>query len=121
MTMRKRMKSASRAAKATRPISADNQTTAAPPRRAPPVLVEQFYVAVDRQLKSGYATYEAAEKAARAIKKRYPQLQVTVYDAKEQRHTAIEQSKASADPSKKPARRVNSTSSQRRAAAGGRH
>jgi hypothetical protein len=42
-------------------------------------------------LKSGHETYEAAEKAALAIKKRYPQLHVTVFDAKEQRHTLIEQ------------------------------
>ena len=54
-------------------------------------LIEQYYVAVDRQLKSGYGTYEAAEKAAREIKKRFPNLQVTVFDAKGQHHTAIEQ------------------------------
>jgi hypothetical protein len=48
-------------------------------------------VAVDRQLKSGFGTYEAAEKAARKIKQRYPNPQVTVFDAKERSHTAIEQ------------------------------
>jgi hypothetical protein len=35
-------------------------------------------VAVDRQLKSGFGTYEAAENAAKEIKKRYPNPQVTV-------------------------------------------
>jgi hypothetical protein len=35
-------------------------------------LIEQYYVAVDRQLKLGFGTYEAAEKAAKEIKKRYP-------------------------------------------------
>ena len=60
--------------------------------RATVPLVEQYYVAVDRQLKSGFGTYEAAEKLAKEIKKRYPNPQVTVFDAKKQSHTAIEQS-----------------------------
>jgi len=61
------------------------------PIRANAPLIEQFYVAVDRQLKSGYGTYDAAEKVAQEIKKRHPTPQVTVFDAKEQRYTAIEQ------------------------------
>jgi hypothetical protein len=65
------------------------------PIRAKAPLIEQFYVAVDRQLKSGFETYEAAEKAAQEIKKRYPGPQVTVFDAKEHRHTIIEQPVAS--------------------------
>jgi hypothetical protein len=65
------------------------------PIRAKAVFIEQFYVAVDRQLKSGFETYEAAEKAAQEIKKRYPGPQVTVFDAKEHRHTTIEQPVAS--------------------------
>jgi hypothetical protein len=65
-------------------------------RRAPkPPLTQPFHVAVDRQLKSGHETYEAAELAALKIKNRYPQLHVTVFDAKEHRHKAIERSKAS--------------------------
>ena len=48
-----------------------------------------------RQLKSGFGTYEAAEKAAQEIKKRHPGPQVTVFDAKEHRHTTIEQPIAS--------------------------
>jgi hypothetical protein len=54
-------------------------------------LIDQYYVAVDRQLKSGFGTYEAAEKAAKEIKKRYPNPQVTVFDPKTRSHTAIEQ------------------------------
>jgi hypothetical protein len=50
------------------PASESKQTDSAPIRASAP-LVEQYYVAVDRQLKSGYGTYEAAEKAAREIKK----------------------------------------------------
>lgn len=68
-----------------------NGATAPVRRLSKPPLTEPFHVAVDRQLKSGHETYEAAEKAALAIKKRYPQLHVTVFDAKEQRHTLIEQ------------------------------
>jgi hypothetical protein len=55
-----------------------------------PQLTKPFHVAVDRQLKSEHESYEAAEKAAIAIKKRHPKLFVTVFDAKEQRHTLIE-------------------------------
>jgi hypothetical protein len=55
-----------------------------------PSLTKPFHVAVDRQLKSEHESYEAAEKAAIEIKKRHPKLYVTVFDAKEQRHTLIE-------------------------------
>ena len=64
------------------------------PSKAP--LIAPFYVAVDRQLKSAHETYEAAEKAALAIKKRHPRLQVTVYEAKAHQHTVIEQPKPAA-------------------------
>lgn len=75
----------------------NNNRTAAPVRKiSRPPLTEPFHVAVDRQLKSGHETYEAAEKAALAIKKRYPQLQVTVFDAREQRHTIIDRPKLAA-------------------------
>ena len=71
--------------------ASDNKQTDPAPIRAKVPLTEQYFVAVDRQLKSGYGTYEAAEKAARETKKRFPNLQVTVFDAKGQHHTAIEQ------------------------------
>jgi hypothetical protein len=77
----------------------ENKETVSAPIRAASPLVEQYYVAVDRQLKSGYGTYEAAEKAARAIKERHPNPQVTVFNSKEQSHTAIE--KPTVSPSKK--------------------
>jgi hypothetical protein len=65
--------------------------TAAPVRKlSRPPLTEPFHVAVDRQLKSGHETYDAAEKAALGIKECYPKLQVTVFDAKERRHTLID-------------------------------
>jgi hypothetical protein len=45
------------------PAPENKQTDPAPIRARTP-LIEQYYVAVDRQLKSGFGTYEAAEKAA---------------------------------------------------------
>ncbi|MGB9118266.1 hypothetical protein [Bradyrhizobium sp.] len=81
-------------------------------------LTEPFYVAVDRQLKSGYETYEAAEKAALTIKRQYPKLHVTVFDAKEQRHTLIEQQRpASASNKNRVAERLTHDAVERRAAA----
>jgi len=41
----------------------------------------QFRLQVDRQTKSSYLTYEAAEQAGLAIKQGHPILQVAVYDA----------------------------------------
>ena len=71
------------------PAPESRQTDSAPIRATVP-LMEQYYVAVDRQLKSGFGTYEAAEKAAKEITKRHPNPQVTVFDTKKQSHTAVE-------------------------------
>jgi hypothetical protein len=76
------------------PAPESRRTDSAPIRATAP-LIEHYYVAVDRQLKSGFATYEAAEKAAKEIKKRYSNPQVTVFDAKKRSHTAIKQPIAS--------------------------
>ena len=73
------------------PAPESRQSDYSAPIRATVPLIEQYYVAVDRQLKSGFGTYEAAEKAAKEIKKRYPNPHVTVFDAKTRSHTAIEQ------------------------------
>ncbi len=94
MATRKQTRSSNRTRQTRTPIAnrtTANRTTASVRKLSKPPLTEPFHVAVDRQLKSGHETYEAAEKAALAIKKRYPQLHVTVFDAKEQRHTLIEQ------------------------------
>ena len=85
------------------PASENKQTDPAPIRAKVP-LIEQYYVAVDRQLKSGYGTYEAAEKAERETKKRFPNPQITVFDAKGQHHTAVEQPIVSSE-TKSPTRR----------------
>jgi len=50
-----------------------------------------FYLAVDRQLKSGYDTFEKAEKAALSIKRQNPRLLVSVYETSLRRHMAIEE------------------------------
>jgi hypothetical protein len=89
MAIHKRRKLSTRGRTAT-PTPENKQTDPAP-IRARAALIEQYYVAVDRQLKSGFETYEAAENAAQEIKKRFPNPQVTVFDAKKRSHTAIEQ------------------------------
>ena len=50
----------------------------------------RFRLRVDRQTKASYATYEAAEKAGKAIKKYHPILQVAVYDGVESVNKTIE-------------------------------
>jgi hypothetical protein len=54
---------------------------------------------VDRQTKASYATYDDAEEAGLAIKKGFPIVQVTVYDAAEAVSKIIEPSnEASGQP-----------------------
>jgi hypothetical protein len=101
MARRTRPSTSNRARQKRTPIaSSEASAPVRKPSKAP--LMEPFYLAVDRQLKSGHDTYEAAEKAALAIKKRHPRLYVTVYDAKNQRHTLVEQPKQAAVANKKP-------------------
>ena len=90
MATRTRTRFSDRTTQIKKPI-AGNRATVSVRRPSKPPLVEPFHVAVDRQLKSGHDTYEAAEKAALAIKKQRPQLYVTVYDTKAQWYTIIEQ------------------------------
>lgn len=92
MIMRQRSKPLSYTRTVKTPIAV-NRATVAGRKPAKPPLTERFHVAVDRQLKSGHGTYEAAEEAASTIKKQHPQLHVTVYDATEQRHAIIERPK----------------------------
>jgi hypothetical protein len=56
--------------------------------------VGQFRLLVDRQTKASFATYEAAEKAAMAIKTGHPIVNVVVYDAKEGVNSVIELAKS---------------------------
>jgi hypothetical protein len=50
----------------------------------------RFCLQVDRQTKASYATYEAAEQAALAIKKEHPIVRVAVYDTVESVNKVIE-------------------------------
>jgi hypothetical protein len=53
----------------------------APVGQAEQVDIGRFRLQVDRQIKSSYLTYEAAEQAGLLIKRAHPILQVAVYDA----------------------------------------
>jgi hypothetical protein len=57
--------------------------------------VGRYWLQVDRQTKGSFATSEAAQSAAQAIKRGYPILQVSVYDRVESTHTVVELSAAS--------------------------
>jgi hypothetical protein len=50
----------------------------------------RYLLQVDRQTKGSYTTSEAAQSAARAIKKGYPIVQVSVYDSVDYTHTMVE-------------------------------
>ena len=50
----------------------------------------RYLLHVDRQTKGSYTTLEAAQSAARAIKKGYPIVQVSVYDSVDYTHTMVE-------------------------------
>ena len=50
----------------------------------------RFRLHVDRQAKSSYSTLEAAEEAGAAIKKKFPIVQVAVYDRAESQNKIIE-------------------------------
>lgn len=51
------------------------------PSQRPRADTKQFRLQVDRQTKSSYASYEAAEQAGLRIKKSHPIVSVTVYDS----------------------------------------
>jgi hypothetical protein len=55
----------------------------------------RYLLQVDRQTKGSYMTLEAAQSAARAIKKGFPIVQVSVYDSVDYTHTMIEAPAAS--------------------------
>ena len=57
-------------------------------RRKPPEL-GRFRLQVDRQTKGSYVTREAAEEAGLTIKRGFPILHVSVFDAEEGQSTAI--------------------------------
>ena len=52
--------------------------------------LKRFRLEIDRQMKVSFASFEEAEKAGKAIKKAYPIVQVSVYDADEHRQQILE-------------------------------
>jgi hypothetical protein len=69
---------------------ANNGTTR--PKNPPANLrpTEGYILEVDGKFKSEYETSEAAMKAGLELKKKYPHIQVKVYDAKELTRTLVE-------------------------------
>ena len=66
---------------ASRTLSARSTTADPAPKLAQQNQPEhRFRLQVDRQTKASYATYEAAENAGLAIKRKYPIVQVSVFD-----------------------------------------
>jgi hypothetical protein len=53
---------------------------------------EGYVLEIDGKFKSEYVTSEEALKAGLELKKKYPQIQVKVYDAKERTRTPVEPS-----------------------------
>jgi hypothetical protein len=51
--------------------------------------LERFRLEVDRQTKSSFPSFEAAETAAKAIKKAHPVVQVSIYDAEDHQQKII--------------------------------
>jgi hypothetical protein len=66
------------------------ESTEPAPSQAKRPDIGQFRLQVDRQTKGSFTTYEAAEKAAIAIKTAHPIVQVAVYDIKESQNKLIE-------------------------------
>jgi hypothetical protein len=54
------------------------------------VTTEGYVLEVDGKFKSEYESSESAMKAGLELKKKYPHIQVRVYDAKEQMRTLVE-------------------------------
>ena len=70
--------------------SAPEESVPEPVTQRKPADSGRFRLQVDRQTKTSYATYEAAEKAGLGIKKEHPILQVAIYDGIESVNRIIE-------------------------------
>jgi hypothetical protein len=57
---------------------------------------EGYVLEIDGKFKSEFETSEAAMKAALELKKKYPQIHVNMYDAKEHTRTLVELTEKSA-------------------------
>jgi hypothetical protein len=55
----------------------------------------RYWLQIDRQTKGSYTTLEAAQQAGLVIKKKYPVVQVSVYDSVESTNTIVDAPSAS--------------------------
>jgi hypothetical protein len=75
---------------------ATNDTTRPKNPSANTIPSQGYVLEVDGKFKSEFQTSEAAIKSALELKKKYPQIQVNVYDAKEHARTLVELTEKSA-------------------------
>ena len=78
--------------------AANNETIMPKNPAANTIPSEGYVLEVDGKFKSEFETSDAAMKSALDLKKKYPQIQVAVYDAKEHARTLVELTKKSALP-----------------------
>ena len=69
--------------------TASNDTTRPKNTSASTVPSEGYVLEIDGKLKSEFQTSEAAMKSGLELKKKYPQIQINVYDAKERARTLV--------------------------------
>jgi hypothetical protein len=79
-----------------KPTISDKTTTKPSNKRGDALPTDGFGLEVDRKMKSLYDTSEAAVKAGLEIKRKFPLVQVTVFDAVERTRTPVELPKESA-------------------------
>jgi hypothetical protein len=77
---------------------ADHETTRPKNPSANTIPSKGYVLEVDGKFKSEFETSEAAMKSALDLKKKYPQIQVNVYDAKAQARILVELTPKSAVP-----------------------
>lgn len=70
--------------------TASNGTTRPKNTSASTIPSEGYVLEIDGKLKSEFQTSEAALKSGLELKKKYPQIQINVYDAKERARTLVE-------------------------------
>jgi len=75
---------------------ANNDTTRPKNPSANTIPSEGYVLEIDGKFKSEFETPEAAMKSALELKKKYPQIQVNVYDVKENARTLVESTEKSA-------------------------
>ena len=69
--------------------AASNDTPRPKNTSASTIPSEGYVLEIDGKLKSEFQTSEAAMKSGLELKKKYPQIQINVYDAKERARTLV--------------------------------